>query len=98
MINGNVAAVFIICHGAQLRSHFGTESLMQTISRAMEIDNPAPVLLNQDGVFEVTSPWGSIFEVTCRRGSRMSFREISRPKCRSRRGSDRTMWRIRRVE
>ncbi len=45
----------------------------------MEVENPAEVLRNENGVFEVTSPYGHVFEVTCKRGSKMGIREISRP-------------------
>jgi hypothetical protein len=45
----------------------------------LEVDNPAETLRNEDGVFEVTSPYGHIFEVTCRRGFKMGIREIGRP-------------------
>jgi hypothetical protein len=45
----------------------------------LEVDNPAEILRNEDGVFEVTSPYGHVFEVTCRRGIKMGIREIDRP-------------------
>ncbi len=45
----------------------------------LEVDNPAEVLRNEDGVFEVTSPCGHIFEVTCKRGFKMGIREIDHP-------------------
>ena len=46
----------------------------------LETDNPAEFLRSEDGVFEVTSPYGQVFWVTCRRGSRMHVRQISEPK------------------
>jgi hypothetical protein len=46
----------------------------------VEVENPAEVLREEDGVFEVTSPYGHVFQVICRRGARMSVCEISEPK------------------
>jgi hypothetical protein len=43
----------------------------------------------------VTSPYGHVFHVTCRRGSRMDVREISEPK--RAKVPDRILWRIRRI-
>ena len=40
---------------------------MQTITRMVKVNNPTAVLLNEDGVFEVTSPLGSVFDVCCLR-------------------------------
>jgi len=65
------------------------------VHEMVEVDNPAEVLRNEDGIFEVTSPYGHIFEVVCRRGAKMNVREISEPR--------RTVshagvtWRIRRI-
>jgi hypothetical protein len=42
----------------------------------LEVENPAKALRNQDGIFKVTSPYGHIFRVTCRRGLNMRIREI----------------------
>jgi hypothetical protein len=61
----------------------------------MEVDNPAEVLRNENGVFEVTSPYGHIFEVVCRRGFKMGIREIGHPE-RALWGRG-IIWRIRRV-
>jgi len=60
-----------------------------------EVENPAEVLRDEDGVFEVISPYGYIFQVTCHRGSRMSVREISEPK--RAKVPDRKLWGIHRV-
>ncbi len=40
----------------------------------VEVENPAEVLRDEDGVFEVTSPYGYVFQVMCRRRSKMSVR------------------------
>jgi hypothetical protein len=61
----------------------------------VEVENPAEVLRDEDGVFEVTSPYGHVFQVTCRRGARMKVREISEPK--RAKVPDRMVWRIRRL-
>jgi len=41
-----------------------------------EVENPAQALRNEDGIFRVISPYGPIFQVTCRRGRNMCIREI----------------------
>ena len=60
----------------------------------MEVDNPAEILREQDGEFEVTSPYGYIFHVVCRRGRKMDIHEVGE-------GEQvevlRTSWRIRRL-
>lgn len=61
----------------------------------MEVTNPAEFLRNERGVFEVISPYGHVFSVTCRFGSRMNIREISEPK--SIENQQRLTWKIRRV-
>lgn len=61
----------------------------------MEVTNPAEFLRNERGVFEVISPYGHVFSVTCRFGSRMNVREISEPK--SIENQQRLTWKIRRV-
>lgn len=53
--------------------------MIETVNGTVEVVNPAETLRNQDGIFEVTSPYGHVFQVTCRRGSKMSVREISEP-------------------
>lgn len=60
-----------------------------------EVENLAEVLPNEDGVFDVTSPYGYVFQVKCRRGSKLSDRQISEPNCA--RESGRMTWRIRRL-
>jgi hypothetical protein len=42
----------------------------------VEVENPAEVLRQEDGVFKVTSPYGQVFQVTCRKGRNMHVREI----------------------
>ncbi len=46
--------------------------------RKLEVDDPAETLRNQDGTFEVVSPYGHIFHVTCRRGTTMRICEIGK--------------------
>ncbi len=60
-----------------------------------EVENPAELLRNENGVFEVTSPYGYVFEVTCHPGTKMSIRGISEPK--SAIIKEERMWRIKRV-
>jgi hypothetical protein len=62
----------------------------------MEVENPAEALREEDGVFEVTSPYGYVFRVTCRRRARMDVREISEPK--RAKVPDRMRWLIRRID
>jgi hypothetical protein len=61
----------------------------------IEVENPAEALRDEDGVFEVTSPYGHVFQVTCRRGAKMKVCEISEPK--RAQVPDRMRWRIRRI-
>jgi len=49
---------------------------MPMINGCNEVRNPAEALVNQEGIFEVVSPTGKVFEVTCRRGHGMSFKQI----------------------
>ena len=44
--------------------------------RTVDVENPAEALRNESGIFQVTSPFGQIFQVTCRKGSNMRIREI----------------------
>jgi len=60
-----------------------------------ETENPAEILRNEEGVFEVTSPYGHVFQVTCRRGSKMVISEISQPKFAK--TPEGPAWQIRRV-
>jgi hypothetical protein len=69
--------------------------MMDTLNGMVEVINPAEILRNQDGIFEVISPYGHVFQVTCRRGTKMSVREISEPqRCES---VENMIWRIKRV-
>ena len=61
----------------------------------VEVDNPAEVLRNQDGTFKVVSPYGHVFQVTCRRGSNMHVREIGMSETRELSGC--MTWRIERI-
>jgi len=69
--------------------------MIEMVSGTVEVLNPAEILRNQDGIFEVTSPYGHVFQVTCRRGAKMSVRELSEPQ-RSVSAANMT-WRIKRV-
>jgi hypothetical protein len=69
--------------------------MIETVNGTVDVLNPAEILRNQDGIFEVTSPYGHVFQVTCRRGAKMSVREISEPQ--RAQGAERMSWRIRRV-
>jgi hypothetical protein len=69
--------------------------MIETVNGTVEVLNPAEILRNQDGIFEVTSPYGHVFQVTCRRGAKMSVREISEPQRALSAGS--LTWRITRV-
>jgi len=62
----------------------------------IEVSNPAEFLRNENGAFEVTSPYGQIFRVTCRRGSRMNIRQIGEPHIIGNR--DEMSWKVRRVD
>jgi hypothetical protein len=42
----------------------------------VEVEKPAEVLRDQNGTFKVTSPYGHIFQVSCRKGRNMHVREI----------------------
>jgi hypothetical protein len=61
----------------------------------IEVSNPAEFLRNENGAFEVTSPYGQIFRVTCRRGARMNIRQISEPQMIGNRQE--MNWKVRRV-
>jgi hypothetical protein len=41
-----------------------------------KVENPAEALRNQDGTFKAISPYGHIFQVTCRKGSNRRIRQI----------------------
>jgi hypothetical protein len=61
----------------------------------VEVKSPVEALRNEDGVFEVSSPYGHVFQVTCRRGGRMEVRELTEPM--RAKVPDRILWRIRRI-
>ena len=69
--------------------------MIETVNGTVEVVNPAETLRNQDGIFEVTSPYGHVFQVTCRRGAKMSVREISEPQFIH--SVESMTWRIKRV-
>jgi hypothetical protein len=69
--------------------------MIDTRHGTLEVENPAETLRDEDGLFEVTSPYGHVFQVTCRRGVRMNVREISEPKYAA--VPDQVRWRIRRI-
>lgn len=68
---------------------------MLELNGTEEVGNPAEILRNQDGIFEVISPYGHVFQVTCRRGAKMSVREISEPQ--RVQSTESMTWRIKRV-
>jgi hypothetical protein len=61
-----------------------------------EVDNPAEVLRNENGIFEVMSPYGYLFQVTCRPGRRMDIRNIGEPASTTQ-VVKQARWRIRRI-
>lgn len=65
------------------------------IDQPVEVTHLAAALVDEEGIFEVTSPHGNVFEVTCLRGCWMSFRKI----CAGRRvrRANSINWRIRRL-
>lgn len=64
------------------------------IDAAVEVKSPVEALRDEDGIFEVSSPYGHVFQVTCRRGGRMDVRELTVPKHTA---PIRVLWRIRRI-
>jgi hypothetical protein len=70
-------------------------AMIDTLNGVVEVVNPAELLRNQDGIFEVISPYGHVFQVTCRRGAKMNVREISEPQ--RAQGAESMIWRIKRV-
>jgi hypothetical protein len=60
----------------------------------VEVKSPVEALRDEDGVFEVSSPYGHVFQVICRRGGRMDVRELTEPKHKV---PIRVLWRIRRI-
>jgi hypothetical protein len=67
--------------------------MVSTGDNEVRAENPAEVLLRQEGQFEVISPSGDVFHVTCQRGVKMAFTRVSEQPTR-RRGN--AGWRIRR--
>jgi len=61
----------------------------------LEVNDPAEALRNQDGTFQVISPYGHIFQVICRQGSKMLIREIGISEARERSAS--LTWRIEKI-
>jgi hypothetical protein len=60
----------------------------------VEVKSPVEALRDEDGIFEVSSPYGHVFQVTCRRGGRMDVRELVETKHKV---PIRVLWRIRRI-
>lgn len=60
----------------------------------VEVKSPVEALRDEDGVFEVSSPYGHTFQVTCRRGGRMDVRELAESRHKV---PIRVHWRIRRI-
>lgn len=50
--------------------------MIQTFDSPLVVENPAEVLRNEEGIFEVVSPYGHVFAVVCHRGSQMKVHEI----------------------
>lgn len=71
------------------------DAMIEMVNGTVEVLNPAEILRNQDGIFEVTSPYGHVFQVTCRRGAKMSVRELSEPQRSV--SAENMAWRIKRV-
>ncbi len=59
----------------------------------MRVKHPAAALLDADGVFEITSPSGEVFCVTCQKGVGMSFSRIPEGRRKARASAS---WHIRR--
>jgi len=70
--------------------------MIQTFDDRLKVENPAEVLRGQDGIFEVVSPYGYTFEVTCRPGSTMQVRELRHLESADLR-PERPVWEIRRL-
>ena len=72
--------------------------MLDPLDTVLEVENPAEVLRNKTGIFEVTSPYGHTFEVTCHSGTRMSMRELGVPKRAPITPQDGASWKIRRLK
>jgi hypothetical protein len=68
--------------------------MLERSNSQVKLRNPAEVLLDEEGVFEMTSPRGEVFRVTCRRRVGMTFIQADEGE---RRTGDNTIWRIRRM-
>jgi hypothetical protein len=75
----------------------GVEDMNQTFDGPVIVENPAEILRNQDGIFEVTSPYGHVFQVVCRRGSQMNVHEITEPES-TELSPTRFVWHIKKIE
>lgn len=69
--------------------------MIDAADSTVEVKSPVEALRNEDGVFEVSSPYGHIFQVTCLRGGMMDVREMNEPK--NAKVPERILWRIRRI-
>lgn len=72
--------------------------MLSSAEGSLIVENPAEILRNEEGVFEVTSPYGHVFRVTCKRGTQMSVHEITQPDLVEQLSPARFVWRIRRIE
>jgi hypothetical protein len=70
--------------------------MVKTFEDQLKVENPAEVLRGQDGIFEVVSPYGYTFEVTCRPGTTMQVRELRHLEPAQFR-PERSVWEIRRL-
>jgi hypothetical protein len=71
--------------------------MIQTFDSPLVVENPAEILRNEEGVFEVVSPYGHVFAVICRRGSQMKVREISQSEPAIDAMPQRSGWHIKRI-
>jgi hypothetical protein len=70
-------------------------AMSPSLQDAVTVDNPAEILRNQNGIFEIVSPYGLVFHVTCQPGTTMKMREVGHP---PRSAEPFTMaWRIRKI-
>jgi hypothetical protein len=69
----------------------------------VEVNDPSDFLRDQNGSFEVISPYGYIFEVRCRRGSKMEIGPLHELSCDETGDAEKTrmrqekIWRIRQI-
>lgn len=69
--------------------------MFRRLKGEVKVKNPSEVLVYQDGVFELTSPSGDIFHVTCHRGMRMTFTQTVPNRKKEGGAREGTNWRIR---